>query len=71
MNNIFFVLVLVYPRFKHTMNRIVIRDDRAEMIEEVKKLIKLDSSTFDIDCVAEYDFKKKMTRYYTVDQFLE
>lgn len=71
MNNIFFVLVLVYPRLKHVMNRIVIRDDREEMKAEVRKLINLNSPMFYVDSIAEHDFEKKATKYYTVDEFLK
>jgi len=69
--NIIFIAILHYPAFKHMMRRLVIRDDRAEMLKEVKAIIKLESNLFNLEVIAEYNFKEKLTKYYTVDKFLE
>lgn len=70
MSDIIFVCLLVYPTFKHQMSRIVVRDNREEMKVEVNSIVKMKSSLFVVDCIAEYNFKLKATKYYTVEKFL-
>lgn len=67
-NNIIFITVLVYT---DSMSRLVIRDDRAEMKQKVKDIRQCKSKMYCIDCIAEYHFKERLTKYYTIDEFLE
>lgn len=67
-NNIIFITVLVYSDL---MSRLVIRDDRAEMKQEVKDICQRKSRMYNVDCIAEYHFKERITKYHTVDEFLE
>lgn len=67
--NVIFIAVLHYKGLQ-AIDRLIIRDSRKDMVNEIERIAVLNSDLFNIESIVEYDFKHKLTKYYAVKAFL-
>lgn len=65
-NEVIFVAIACYD----DLERIVVRDDRQELKDFLSCQPNITVSVWHVKTIAEFNFKSKITKYYTLKQFM-
>lgn len=65
-NEVIYVAIACY----HDTQRVVVRDDKEELKAFLNCQPSITVGVWDIKTVAEHNFKDKITKYYTLNEFL-